>query len=216
MENPCYKCGQTVEEGTPFCPHCSAPQIRVAVPETYSHSSKLSSQTAYTESEQSNPEQAVSSSDLSIAIRWPQGLRAAGTAGLIAGLGMTLIGLFGLWMLAAGFLSVVFYRRRTQGGTLRPGEGARLGALSGGMGFTLFGLITVPTGFFRAMMSEMIVKYAQRSDPQFQALTGSWLELLKTPAGVTAWLLGLCLFMIAASAVGGALGSFLLGRRPRT
>ena len=33
MEQPCYKCGQTVEEGIPFCPHCSAPQIRVVVAE---------------------------------------------------------------------------------------------------------------------------------------------------------------------------------------
>ena len=33
MEQPCYKCRQLVEEGRPFCPHCSAPQIRVLVAE---------------------------------------------------------------------------------------------------------------------------------------------------------------------------------------
>src|SRR5579864_1332993 len=34
MEQPCYKCGQPVEEGIPFCPHCSAAQIRVIVAES--------------------------------------------------------------------------------------------------------------------------------------------------------------------------------------
>jgi hypothetical protein len=33
MEQPCYKCGQPVEQGVAFCPHCSAPQIRVVIAE---------------------------------------------------------------------------------------------------------------------------------------------------------------------------------------
>jgi hypothetical protein len=33
MEQPCYKCGQMVEEGRMFCPNCRAPQIRVLVAE---------------------------------------------------------------------------------------------------------------------------------------------------------------------------------------
>jgi hypothetical protein len=135
---------------------------------------------------------------------------------MIAGLGMMFIGLFGLWMLAAGVLSVVLYRRRTRGGMLFPRAGARLGAVSGLVGFALFAFVTVPTGLFRAMMLEMIRKYAsQRSDPQVQALTERWLELLKSPEGLAAWLVGLLLFLIVASAVGGALGSVFVNRRGR-
>ena len=149
-------------------------------------------------------------------IYWAQGLPAAAMAGLIAGFGMMFIGLFGLWMLAGGFLSVVFYRQRTHGGLLFPRAGARLGAVSGILGFVVFCLVAVPTGLFRSMLTEMIRKYsAQRSDPQLQALTERWLETLKTPEGLTAWLIGLFLFLVIASALGGALGGGVLSRRGR-
>lgn len=135
---------------------------------------------------------------------------------MIAGFGMMFIGLFGLWMLAAGFMAVLLYRRRTRGGLLLPRAGARLGAVSGLLGFALFAFVTVPTGLFRAMMLEMIRKYAsQRSDPQLQILTERWMEALKTPDGLAAWLAGLFLFLIVASAVGGALGGAFLRRRGR-
>jgi hypothetical protein len=137
-------------------------------------------------------------------------------AGVIAGVGMMFVGLFGLWMLAAGFLSVLFYRRRTRGGLLFPRAGARLGAVGGLVGFVIFALVTVPTGLFRTMMMEMIRKYAsQHPDSQLQALTESWLEALKTPEGLAAFLLGLCVFLVLSSAVGGALGGAALSRRGR-
>jgi hypothetical protein len=137
-------------------------------------------------------------------------------AGLIAGIGMMFVGLFGLWMLAAGFLSVAFYRQRSRGAILLPRAGARLGAVSGALGFVTFALVTVPTGLFRSMMLEMIRKYAsQHSDPQLQTLTERWLEMLKTPEGLAAWLVGLFVFLIVASAIGGALGGALLSRRGR-
>jgi hypothetical protein len=147
-------------------------------------------------------------------IYWAQGLPAAAIAGIIGGLGMMLVGLFGVWMLAAGFLSVLLYRRRTRGGLLLPRAGARLGALSGVLGFASFTSIMVPTGLFRSMLAEMIRKYASQStDPQLQALTQRWLETLKTPEGLAAWLIGIFLFLVVASAVGGALGGVFLRRR---
>ncbi len=33
MDHPCHKCGQSAEDGVPFCSHCGAPQIRVAMAE---------------------------------------------------------------------------------------------------------------------------------------------------------------------------------------
>src|ERR1051326_7417864 len=29
MDHACHQCGQEIEEGTPFCRHCGAPQIRI-------------------------------------------------------------------------------------------------------------------------------------------------------------------------------------------
>ena len=48
------------------------------------------------------------------------------------------LGAFGLGMILAGFLAVVFYHWRNPGSTLTPGMGARLGAISGLFGFMMF------------------------------------------------------------------------------
>jgi len=118
--------------------------------------------------------------------------------------------------LAAGFLAVLLYRRRTRGGLLFPWAGARLGTVSGALGFAIFAFITVPTGVFRTMMLEAIRKYAsQRSDPQLQALSERWVEILKTPEGLALWLVCLFFLLIIASAIGGALGGAVLSRRGR-
>ena len=118
MEHLCYKCGSNVEDGIPFCPHCNAPQIRVGG---------------------ASPE-AVSAADLAAdslpsprggtAIQWSEALPSAALAGLIAAFLMFIpLGGFGLGMIAAGVLSVLFYRRRNPVSNLTPAMGARLGAV---------------------------------------------------------------------------------------
>ena len=214
MEHACDKCGHAVEDGIAFCSHCRAPQIRVAVAEQESQPSAVAERAFPTGTSTAGP--AAGQTDPSQTIYWAQGLPAAALAGVVAGVGMMFVGLFGLWMLAGGFLSVLFYRGRTHGAVLFPRAGARLGALSGLLGFSIFAFVTVPTGLFRTMMVEMIRKYSARSpDPQMHALTEGWLDSLKTPEGVAAWLVGLLLFLIVAAAVGGALGGMLVGRRGR-
>jgi zinc ribbon protein len=214
MEHSCHKCGHPVEDGIAFCAQCGAPQIRVAVAEPEAGQSVSGG--ALPQEIASRAGAGVDRTGPSQMISWAHGLPAAALAGMIAGVGMMFIGLFGLWMLAAGFLSVLFYRRRTRGGLLFPWAGARLGAVGGMVGFAMFALVTVPTGLFRSMMLEMIRMYAsQRSDPQLQALTERWLEVLKTPEGVAAFLLGLFIFLVLASAVGGALGGAFLSRGGR-
>ena len=208
MEHPCHKCGHAVEDGTAFCAGCGAPQIRVtvAMPEVSA---------AASDSPGSNHPTAVLAVDRthpSKTVDWPHGLQAAALAGLIGGFGMMFVG--GLWMLAAGFLSIVFYRQRTRGGLLYARAGARLGAVTGVLGFAMFAFATVPTGVFRSTMLEVMRKYgSQRADPQLVALTERWMELLKTPEGLTIFLLGLLVFVIILSAFGGALGGALI--RPR-
>jgi hypothetical protein len=219
MEHSCDKCGHPVEDGVPFCPHCNAPQIRVAVAEAEAEAPPASAGGVFKAAAPPTGEASpgVLLGVPSRVIHWPQGIAAAAVAGLIAGLGMTFVGLLG--MLVAGFLAVVFYRRRTHGGRLFARAGARLGAVSGALGFALFSLLTVPTGLFRTEMSEaweMFRKYAvDRSNASLQAQAEHWLELLKTPQGVAEALLWVFFFSIAASAVGGALGGAFLGRNRR-
>jgi len=212
MEHSCHKCGQPVEDGVPFCAHCAAPQIRVAIVDAGPGQSisavslpNVDASVASAGPDRTAPSQIID---------WAQALPAAAVAGMIASVGMMFVGLLGLWMLAAGFLSVLFYRRRTRGGMLFPRAGARLGSTAGLLGFAIFAFVTVPTGLFRSMMLEL-VRQAQRSNPQLQALTERWLDLLKTPEGLAAFLAVLFVFLIIAAAVGGALGGALLSRGGR-
>jgi hypothetical protein len=124
-------------------------------------------------------------------------------------------------MLAAGFLGVVFYRRRVPAANLRPGKGARLGAVSGAFGFGMFAVVTSIQMVIshsgeqlRAQLLEALQQSASRtSDPQAQQM----LDYLRTPPGlVLMMIMGLALMFIAFvlfSALGGALGAALLRRR---
>ena len=212
MEHPCHKCNDPVEDGVAYCGHCGAPQIRVVV-ETRDGSADSEWQVSAGGATIPRPGRAPTSAIHSATIVWSQALPAVALAGVIAGFGMALVELFGVWMVAAGFLSIVFYRRRTRGEILRPGVGARLGALTGSVGFATFALITVPTGIFRSMVLERVHQLQQSPDPALQGLAQNRLEILKTPAGVIAWLICLLILSLAAASIGGALGGAWLGRR---
>jgi hypothetical protein len=157
--------------------------------------------------------------------QWSQALPAAAWAGMVsAGLMVLPLGGFGLGMLASGFLCVILYRRRAPFVNLTPGLGARLGAISGMLGFGIFVVFTaVATTIFhsgnelRNALTEAIRQSAARnSDPQAQQV----LEFFKTPEGMAVVLgLGLAfLFVIflALSSLGGALSAALLRGKQRS
>jgi hypothetical protein len=128
----------------------------------------------------------------------------------------------GLGMLAAGFLSVVLYRRRRPATHLSAGVGARLGALTGVLGF---GAVTAIFASWTAFHSgkeihDALLHYIQQyaahsSDPHMQQV----LELFNTPEGFTfIMILSLIMTLIAFlifSTLGGAIGAFLLHRKER-
>jgi hypothetical protein len=134
---------------------------------------------------------------------------------------VTRLATFGIAMLAAGALAVVFYHRRNPGTNLSAGAGARLGAMSGGLGFGIltivfaFGTAVLHTGAdLRQKMLDAIQQAASRSsDPQ----AAQAVEFLKTPAGlVLAMIVGLILTFVALvffSGLGGAIGAVLLRRK---
>lgn len=108
MEQPCYKCGQIVEQGIPFCPHCSAPQIRVVVaePATPPPLAVKSSQ----DSDELPASQTVPV--LAMPMQWSQALKPCVLAAVVASVLMVLgLNPF-VAMAVVGFLAVVFYRQR--------------------------------------------------------------------------------------------------------
>jgi hypothetical protein len=213
MERPCYQCGAVVEDGIAFCRGCSAPQIRVA-------SAPAETAIATEVTQDSAP---YGSAPPITGVAWPHALPSAAQAGLIAAILMVIpLGAsFGLGMLAAGFLSVLFYRRRVFHANLTYGLGARLGALSGVFGFGIFAILTaVGTSVFHsggelraALMTAVEQAASRNSDPQAQQL----LQYLKTPQGlVLVMIMGLImmffLFLIL-SILGGVLGAVTLRRK---
>ena len=222
MEQPCYKCGQTVEQGTPFCPHCSAPQIRVVIAEPVplpaTFVAATTSNSAALPASQTVPM-------LALPMQWSQALKPCALAALVAAVAMVLKLMAPLIAVAgAGFFAVAFYRRNAPGVVVSAGAGARLGALCG-----LFcSAMTAVLGTLRVVafregdqirrtMLEAIQQTAVRySDPQVQPT----LEFLRSPSGLVVMmvfllLIGFLIFLFLGM-LGGALGGVILGRSDRS
>ena len=214
MEQLCYKCGQTVEEGIPFCPHCSAPQIRVIVAEPPVEAVLPAQSGAAAMSHSQAP-----------AVVLPTGWSAALRPCLLAAFSAVLLAVLGLYpfvaMLITGFLAVLFYRQRWSGTAIRPSTGVRLGVLSGLLWFAIFSIVGAIQVLFlhkgpelRDGLLKLIEKAAsQTTDPQLVAA----FDRFKTPAGLEFLMVFLlvCFFFmsIALSIVGGALAGTILSRR---
>jgi len=223
MEQPCYKCGQVLDEGRPFCPHCGAPQIRVLVaePVTAGGFGQLA--------ESSAPAPALPATEtvpvLAVSGPWSQALKPCALAAIVTTV-LMFLGLHPLMaMFSAGFLAVVFYRQAGSGGAISAGSGGKLGALSGFFCFALMALMVA----FAAMVPELRAKFrdevlanaqkwatAHGSDAQVQAA----LDQMKTPEGfVMMLILGGILLLVSSvvlGALGGALGGSIFGRRDRS
>lgn len=222
MENPCYKCGQAVEEGVPFCPHCAAPQIRVVVARPTPVS------VAGLDSAVATDAVAASGIDpvpvLSLPPSWTDSIRPCALAALSAAL-LLALGLYPLVaMLSSGFLAVFFYRQRRPGANIRPAVGVRLGALSGLLWFVMTALLEALAVLvlhkgpeIRKALIDALTQVASRTtDPQVLAV----FEHFKTPEGLELLMIfGMIFSFFAAvvlAAIGGALGGAILGRRSKT
>jgi hypothetical protein len=156
------------------------------------------------------------------AVEWSQAVPAAALS-LLGAIFLICLGMpAALGMFAAGFLSVVLYRRRCPATHLTAGMGVRLGALTGGFGFGLLAAILALWTAFRSgkEIHDALVNYIQQyaahsSDPHMQQV----MELFNTPEGFTfIMVLTLIMTLIAFtlfSSLGGAIGAFLLHRKER-
>jgi hypothetical protein len=221
MEQPCYKCGQAVEQGIPFCPHCSAPQIRVVVAEpapalvpaadggTTSQSALPASQTVPV---------------LALPMSWSLALRPCALAALVSSLLMSL-GLNPLVaMFSVGFLAVVFYRQRRPETAVRAVAGIGLGALGGLLWFAISSILETLFVIFLhkgpELRNELIKRIQQAASQTTDPQALEMFDRLKTPGGLEFLMIaGVVLAFVVAivlAGLGGALGGAILGRRGRT
>jgi hypothetical protein len=213
MEKPCYKCGQSVEEGVPFCLHCSAPQIRVVIagPPPNASASIDAVAVSPVEVPQTLPGAVLS-------MRWSHAIQPCALAALVA----TVLMVLGLntfvAMLGTGLLAVIFYRQRRSGIAVKALSGARLGALSGVLCFgmaSFLAAIAATSPDVRAKVHEQVMENAKKwavPPAQMQAA----LDQLKTPEGLVMVLIVAGIFCIVVAGLGGALGGAILGRRDKS
>jgi hypothetical protein len=224
MEQPCYKCGQTVEEGTAFCPHCSAPQIRVLITEPAAQ--PLAFSAAATKSRDSVALPASQTVPvLALPMQWSQALKPCALAALVA-LTLVLLRLYpAVALLSAGFLAVVFYRQRRPGIPLRAFEGARLGALAGiifSIIISLFLAVAVTIPDVRAKMQDEAIKGEQQVAAWFppNPNTQASIDQIRTPRGFIVFLVeasvGFFVLSVLLAGLGGALGGAVFRRRDKT
>jgi hypothetical protein len=222
MEQPCYKCGQSLEEGTPFCPHCSAPQIRVIVAEP------VAAPAAASDLSPSQQSQALPASQtipvLAVSMQWSRAVKPCALAAMIACLLMALRLHPAMAIFTAGFLSVVFYRISVPGVAVKTSSAAGLGALGGILWFaiaaifSILGLVVLHKGpELRSEMINVIGQAAsQTTDPQVLAM----FDRFKSPAGleilIVAGSLFALVFAILLGGVGGSLAGIILGRRGKS
>ena len=223
MEQPCYKCGQPVEQGVPFCSHCSAPQIRVVVAE------RVPSPAASADSNEASqgPAELPASQTapiLAVPMQWSQALRPCALAALV-GIVLVMLRLYPIVaMISVGFLAVIFYRQRRPQIAIKGLTGAALGALSGLLWFAILsvfeGLIVIllhkgPEQ--RDQLIKMIDQVASTtSDPKLLTAFAQ----LKTPDGLEVLMVMLLFFTFFAAillaSLGGILGAAIVERRNKT
>jgi hypothetical protein len=221
MERPCYKCGELVEEGIPFCPHCAAPQIRVVIAEPAPALAVAADTPVTIETASHSPAQTIPV--VAVPLHWSGAMKPCVLAAVVGSLLMVL-GLYPFVAMACvGFLAVIFFRQSNPGFSIKTATAARVGALAGLIWFaissivaTLFTLILHKGPDIRSQLLEKLQQTAaQTTDPQVLAM----FDRFKSPEGLQLLMIASLVLAFLASLIlgslGGALGGVLLGRRDR-
>jgi len=218
VEHACPRCNASVDDSIPFCPTCEASQIR-ATAKQYSHPPiKVLSETGGVPlfSVEPGPDVDHARADGHAEIR------SALYAGVVGAL-LSMIHPLAMAMALpfAGFLSVLFFRRRSLSNDPSPRVGFRLGALSGLFGFGLLMVLTAAVtlarhteGDIHAAVIQMVQQaQARNSDPQ----TRQAFEYFMTPQGMAFMMIFgfviMCSMFVLLSGIGGAISASLLRRK---
>ncbi len=216
-----------IEEGTAFCPHCGAPQIRVAVPENDSPSFAPG-----TPAEMQPPAEPVELGQVphgSSAIPWRQAMRAIllGSAVILIG-SMLQLGI--LWNLVVivigGAIAVAIVRRQPWAmHDLRASGGAKIGAAAGFFSYAISAVLLVLAcvldgpGVRRQFIDRLQATQTQLGDPSSREMLQTLISKVNTPEGfATMVTLGLAMsfiIFVMFGAAGGAIGATLMHRDGR-
>ncbi len=207
-----------MEEGTPFCKQCGAPQIRV---ETDAGATPpLPPGTPGQLQPPAQPVPLAPGQSPPGRIEWSQALPGVVLAGILLAISWAIPrgGLVCLWMIGGGALAVVMYQRRARV-LVSTGMGARLGAVAGLIGFVLYAVFVSIAGLLlkgqlRAMLQTALQQAAgSNPNPAVQEA----MQRLSTPEGMALLFTVMLVILFAAflvfSAIGGAIGASLF--RPR-
>lgn len=232
VDHPCYRCQTDIPEGTAFCPHCGAPQIRVAPPEGEAPlesavppeaAPQYVAQQSVAWTQGSAPYQAAPGI-IQWDIAWKSAMLCGVGAALLSAIPFVSLGCC-LWMLGAGAMTVSLYRKRVPDAVITPGMGMRLGALSGIFGFFINAIVTTiafmaqrSNGTFRQAMEEQMKKQmANTPDPKAQEIMQRMIDWMATPQGAATTMILVLVFMgvifLLFTAAGGALGASMRGSR---
>jgi hypothetical protein len=224
VEHPCYKCQSSIDESLPFCPHCGAPQIRVASSDEDAAQPQMSdAPTARVLPPSWTPGSSLPTPQ---SIQWDLAWKGTLLSGLLAAV-LTAAPVISvaccLWMLGSGALAVFLYQRRVPGVFITSGMGMRIGAVSGIIGFIATTVWSVfrfaaNSGEFRSALQEQMNKsIASNPDPRSQEILRQFMNTLNTPQGLATFFVFMLVIMAIVfavfSAAGGALGASMFARR---
>src|ERR1051326_1538637 len=217
MQNICYRCGRPIEEQTPFCSACGAPQIRVSMPEQPLEVPEKQPQDSPPVF-QNRPFPASGGVALSTGIAWRDFIRAATPLAAVTGILTVPLAPVGLFvLLPANLIWAIARYRRNRPLAIRAGQGARMGAMMGVLSFGFFlgcflATITLWQTQYREVMIARINEIAaQNPDPQAQQMT----QWFTTPHGLivfTAIGLGTILLIFLVIGMGSGALAITLGR----
>ena len=230
MDHTCHQCGREIEEGTPFCRNCGAPQIRIpgldepaapAMPPGTPGEVQPPAEPVVLAHVPPPPPPAPAGVD------WSQALPVAGWIGLwLAVLMLSFVVPF-LGMLvftfSLGVIGVMVYQRRVPDMPINASSGARIGAVCGLFAFAamavisaLFFLLLRGSGLLRNAVQQALHQAAANNpDPNAQQM----LAWMTSPAGmavmVTISMVFMLFLFIGAASAGGAVGTTILQKKAK-
>jgi hypothetical protein len=216
VEHPCNRCGAAVDNNTPFCPACEAPQIRFEPREDAQDAVRLHPATI-------PPTPVVVSTPGAVPYHAPAAaydrrrwLRAAIYAGVI-GFILSLLPTGPILALpVAGWLAVSFYTRMTRF-PLRSKEGFRIGALAGLITFgmmVVIGAIAMTALSVKGELRQTLLEAANRVHTINPDLSPDQLvNYMLTPAGMTVGIVFTGLVLVVLAGFGGLISTLVSGRR---
>ena len=210
MQYSCHRCGAVVEDQTPFCASCGAPQIRVSV----AQESSFASDAPVTPPLAPGTPASIQPPALPVHFNGrpivPRGrfLRQIWPFALASGIMLGLIPLIGLLCLAGSIIYCVRRYRRDQPSPFTRSEGARLGLLTALLSFLPFvplyslSINAHPQEIREAMLRPLQQRAAQ--DPQLQNM----LQWASSHDGfVTLLIMSTIIFLIIILVISAAVGA---------